>query len=147
MSKTDNYENEKLKIEKSKLNLEEEKLARSRWWHEDSLVHNRLTWLLQSQIILFAAYGWFARVARPTPKLSALLDLLPILGISVCIVIVVSVNAAWKAQKVLSQEYAGKEFNLNVSDYTSRRGRVAGHGLPSIFLLGWAYMLYKTFCL
>ena len=38
--------------------IEKEKLARDRWWHEDNLINHRLNWLLTAQIALFAGYGW-----------------------------------------------------------------------------------------
>ncbi len=132
-----------MEISEKSFLLEYEKVARSRWWQEDSLVHNRLTWLLQSQIILFAAYGWFVRTEDPTEKLLALTNLLPVIGLLICLIIAISVSAAWKAQEVLVKEYSGK-FILGVSDSTTKSGRIAGKWLPIIFGVSWAYLLLTT---
>lgn len=47
-----------LRLELSKLQLDKEKLARDRWWKEDQLVHQRLTWLLSAHVILGTGYAW-----------------------------------------------------------------------------------------
>lgn len=49
----------RLQFEAEKIKIEKEKMAHARWWQEDALVHNRLTWLLNSQAVLLAAYGYF----------------------------------------------------------------------------------------
>ncbi|MGD8781633.1 MAG: hypothetical protein PVH88_22035 [Ignavibacteria bacterium] len=125
------------KIELEKLKLEREKLARSRWRQKDNLVDNRLTWLLQSQVILFAAFGWLA-TEQPTGKLELLTEILPLVGGLVCLVISISVNSAWQAQKILIKE--NTEFTLGVSKITSFFGHMAGYGLPLIFLFGWGWI-------
>lgn len=52
-------ETKKIQLESEKLILETTRTAHSRWWQEDALVHNRLTWLLHSQTVLIATYGYF----------------------------------------------------------------------------------------
>lgn len=151
--------------------------ARERWWHEDSLVHNRLTWLLQSQVILFASYGLIARImvkftekdivhlsnmessesVKPSINnelsdkittelnqdallnLDALLNALPWMGLAICLIIYISVNAAWEAQRKLQDEYS--TIQLGVHEKTSIGGRISGYCLPLIFFLGWGWLL------
>jgi hypothetical protein len=45
-------------LPKEQLDLEIQKHARQRWWHEDHLVNQRTTWLLTTQAVLGAAYGY-----------------------------------------------------------------------------------------
>ncbi len=132
--------------EKTRLLLDQEKVARARWWQEDTLVNNRLTWLLQSQVILFAAYGWVEKSTKDPNKpeeLSELLNILPLIGLSICLIISISVNAAWKAQHILEKEY--KQFTLGVNESTTNAGRVSGYLLPVIFLLSWGWLFHGFF--
>lgn len=142
-------ERAKLVLEVEKLMLEQEKFAHSRWWQEDALVNNRLTWLLQSQVILFAAYGLFARDKSPTGEipvqLTSLVSVLPWLGLAISIVIVMGVRAASRAQCVLQEIYAPMGIIMGVSDITTRRGRMPGYLMPLVFVIGWGW-LFKGPC-
>ena len=51
----------RLSLECGRLDLEVERTAHARWWQEDSLVNQRLTWLLYSQTVLLAVYGLLLR--------------------------------------------------------------------------------------
>jgi hypothetical protein len=111
----------KLALDAEKLLCDKETLAHGRWWRENSLVHNRLTWLLQSQGFLLAAYGAFAResplkaavqlvsggvLPNPVP----LGILIPVIGVAICMVIGVGIRAAWSAQQRLQDEYTRIEI-------------------------------------
>lgn len=61
---------------------------RERWKHEDELIHQRMSWLLGTQSVLFAAYGLALQAAqgasgRQDP--GQLLGVLPLVGIAVAI--------------------------------------------------------------
>lgn len=137
------HERAKLVLEAEKLFFEKEKIAHSRWWQEDALVNNRLTWLLQSQVILFTAYGFLARgnTGNDTPpELKALVAALPWLGLSVCIVIALGVQAAWGAQRFLGDYYAQLGISVGVHHKTTTGGRIPGYFMPSIFAGGWGWL-------
>src|SRR5262245_15331174 len=67
--------------------------------HEDNLVVNRLSWLMASQAFLFTAYaivvnGPTARTAAYGDNQEQLIRLLPVLGISCCVLIYLGVIGA-----------------------------------------------------
>lgn len=139
-------ERAKLILETEKLFLEKERIAHSRWWQEDALVNNRLTWLLQSQVVLFAAYGFLARTDGKVPvELKALVAALPWLGFAVCVVIALGVRAAWRAQRVLSDQYSKFGIVVGVDPITTTVGRIPGYVMPLIFAGGWGW-LFKSYC-
>src|SRR6185312_17423895 len=49
---------ELLELEREKLDFERECHARDRWWQEDRLINQRLTWLLTSHGVIGAGYAW-----------------------------------------------------------------------------------------
>ena len=156
----------KLELEAEKLHFEREKFAHSRWWQEDSLVNNRLTWLLQSQVILFAAFGLLAKdqsnsgsviasisaatsasgasggsAAIAKPLSVALVLALPYLGVLVCFIIAIGVRAAWLAQEHLQKDARLLGIQLGVSTVTTRGGRAPGYLLPLAFSAAWGWLL------
>jgi len=137
-------ERAKLVLECEKLHLEKEKLAHSRWWQEDALVNNRVTWLLQSQVILFAAYGLLAKSgpekAISPDRLENLLAALPWLGFSIGLAITLGIHAAWTAQKVLYGLYKEQGITVGVHSVTTTAGRMPGRALPLIFAAGWGWL-------
>ena len=126
-------------MDERKLHLEQEKLAHSRWWQEDSLVNNRMTWLLTSQTILFAAYG--VAISNGSSRLQPLIHLLPWMALGIVIVIALGVHSAWNAQKVLQKEYEAKGIEVGVHRATTWGGRTPGWGLPIILVAGWAALV------
>jgi hypothetical protein len=153
--KADEYA--KLVLEADKLFLEEKRLAHSRWWHEDALVHNRLTWLLQIQVILFTAYGVLIRsmpgakdhifnfnisenTPTTSPEIIALVSALPWLGVAFCLVISNGIKAARQAQKILGILMQMKGIELGVHPTTTRNGFLTGYVIPYIFISGWGWL-------
>ena len=119
-----NLEREKLTLERDKFEFERHRFARMRWWHEDGLVNNRLTWLLVSQALLFAAYATTAKDAaavNPAPTAAALENLIPLVGTMVACAVLAATFAACWAQVKLARDQA---IGLGVSGITT--------------LLGWA---------
>lgn len=129
-------EREKLQLERDKFEFEKEKFARTRWWQEDSLVNNRLTWLLTSQGLLFAGYG----VAAKEPALANATAAIPLAGLAVCVVLAVAIQAAWRAQFVLEEDYKRGKIQLGVHARTTFWGRFPGYALPAIFILAWGWI-------
>jgi hypothetical protein len=144
--KDDHYtasEYAKLVLEAEKIFIEKRKLAHARWWQEDSLVNNRLTWLLTSQSFLFAGYGFIARASHTnlTPEQQALIKALPWLGLSICIVIALAIKAAWDAQGILESRYCDElRIKVGVDDETNSAGRIPGSLLPVIFVCCWGWL-------
>lgn len=142
-------ERAKLIIEYEKLILEKQKIAHSRWWQEDALVNNRVTWLLQSQILLFAAYGLIARNSPVggefSQEFNALLAALPWLGFGIGLVITLGIHAAWSAQKVLFNLYSPQGMVVGVHDVTTTVGRIPGRALPLLFAAGWGWIRWGYF--
>ncbi len=133
--------------EDKKFKLEVEKHAHARWWQEDSLVNNRITWLLQSQILLIAVYGIFARFPSKAGKdleLDQLLEMLPFLGFSICLVISIGIHAAWEAQRILKEHYLKQEIEIGVHNATNWGGKIAGYMLPLVFAGGWGWVCAKS---
>ena len=128
-------------LEERKYRLELEKLAHTRWWHEDTLVHNRMTWLLQSQVLLFAAYGIFARGEVKTTEIKNLLTMLPFISLLICIFISIGIHAAWKAQKILDSDYKSNfGIGLGVHGTTNTGGKITGIMMPLVFATGWGWL-------
>jgi hypothetical protein len=135
---------EKLRLEREKLDLEQEKAAHARWWQEDALVNQRLTWLIQSQVILFAGYGYLVREninSSPTPEAGVLAEAFPWIGIAVSVLIALGIRAAWLAQKILVKDYAAKRICVGVSNITTRTGRIPAGFLPFVFIGSWGWLL------
>jgi len=77
---------------------------REKWVHEDDLLDHRVTWLLLSQTLLFAAYG--VCLAAPTDpkfpqKIERLVAVTPVLGIALAVAVSAAIAAAYFAQKSL----------------------------------------------
>ena len=134
-------------FEGKKHKLEVEKHAHARWWQEDTLVNNRITWLLQSQILLIAVYGLFARLpskSAETLELEQLLAMLPFLGFSICLVISIGIHAAWEAQRILKDHYLKQEIEIGVHNATNWGGKITGYMLPLVFAGGWGWVCTES---
>ena len=127
----------KLSLEREKFEFERQKFARMRWWHEDGLVNNRLTWLLVSQALLFAAYATNAKDSSGTSQAStveALANLIPLVGTMVaCAVLAATFAACWAQVKLARDE----EIGLGVSAVTTLLGWAPSVALPLLFAAAW----------
>ena len=138
---------EKLAIEQRKLALELEKNARARWWHEDGLVNHRLSWLLVSQALLFAAFGSLSKPLVPGGSQPAIVfteatRLIPLIGIAIAAMILVATVAACWAQYKLKMEYKNQipGFELGVSTATTLLGWSPSILIPVAFAASWAWL-------
>ena len=164
-----------LRLQRQALAFEVEKHARERWWKEDLLVHQRITWLLTASGILGAGFGWLKyRVAElkynPTssstdvvgfivypsvgrdPKdrylqvLEQLANVLAGLGFSVAACLFVGLLAACWAQYKLDEKYRPMEVELGVNKWTTRLGQCAACAMPLICMFAWWYSWSRLWC-
>jgi hypothetical protein len=138
---------EKLEVERRKLDLELEKNARQRWWHEDGLVNHRLSWLLVSQALLFAAFGSLSKPTvpglGPAPEVfNKAMQLIPVVGIAIAVMILAATVAACWAQHKLAVDYKNKipGFELGVSTMTTLLGWSPSILIPIAFAASWAWL-------
>jgi hypothetical protein len=117
---------------------------RERWVHEDELINQRLSWLLASQTLLFAAYGLALQVgANPSntsevsKKTTEVLSLIPYIGFYSSVSIMVSVLAAVIALYFLWKRSGNFKRYLPVTVPTTIMGVAAGVSLPLIFIIAW----------
>ena len=116
----------------------EEYLAgRQKWEHEDHLINQRLTWLLNSQSLLFAAYALALHsttVAKVDPRIYKVLNTLPLVGIASSALILMGIIAATEAMRVLKKS---KRFTYDVRSRTTWCGLAPAYLLPILFIVGW----------
>jgi hypothetical protein len=137
--------------------LEVEIHARTRWWHEDDLISQRLSWLLNAHAIVGAGYAWLrhrmAEVATEIAaqsdarlpllayrgQLSVLADALWWIGVCVSVFVLLGIVAAIVAQRRLARDYQarGYAFTLGVSTATTDAGAAVAVALPLVCVAGW----------
>lgn len=139
-------------IEREKLAFEKEKDVRKRWLHEDCLVNQRITWLIQTQGVIGAAYAYLRyRVADVQAGLApgileskqqAYLDrlhqferILQLVGMTSSVLLLIGVLAAFSAQHRLKRDY--RDYVLGVSPGTTMWGHIAGGTIPAAAVLAW----------
>ena len=117
--------------------LDEYKVVREKWIHEDLVISHRMSWLILSQAMLLAAFGW--ALSNPSAKTEKLVTLLPIFGIIFTIAIGVSIIAAIIAQHGLNVHAKDWPEPYGVDTYTPVNwpGRVAAISLPIFLLIVW----------
>lgn len=145
---TDSFEVEKLAFEQLKH-------ARERWWYEEKLVHQRLTWFFSAQGLLGLGYAWLRyrvtdvlalpgaikQVDLYVGQLERLAYFLLGLGLAVCVFTLIGVHAAFSAQSQLKREGSNKYFRLDVSERTTLLGKAMAYGLPMTALFAWVAAL------
>lgn len=122
--------------------------------HEDSLVVNRLSWLMGSQAFLFTAYAIVVngpvipRSSVFTTKQDHLLSIIPFLGIACCVLIHAGILAASMAMRRLRadlvvriKESAPQTPSIQGTPVTRALGMAAPWFLPPLFCLAWIYLL------
>lgn len=140
---------EKAVTDREKLNLEIEKHAHARWWQEDNLVNHRLTWLLQSQALIFAGFGLLVSRTKQdvvdAARSELLVQVLPWIGWISSIAVAIGIVAAAMAQQALRRFYWRTHgLSLGVTPLTARGGRVPSYLLPVLFAGGWGFILDKV---
>lgn len=120
---------------------------RQLWEHEDNLIHHRLTWLGVTQGLFLAGYGLSLKVSadNPNDRTSQLLDLFPILGFSISLLIAIGVFAAAWAMWKIKNKFDVNEFGISgfgISWPTSILGITCAFGIPMVFLYGWGQLIF-----
>ena len=119
--------------------IEKEKLARDRWWHEDNLINHRLNWLLTAQIALFAGYGWIIEKITETGHDLLLYGhfvwLFPLFGFISALAFLVSIISAIKVQTRIAAQFPEINFPVDKWEW------VAPIVIPLLFLLAWIVSL------
>src|SRR3569833_1066592 len=147
-------------IELRKLNFEIEKHSRERWWKEDELINQRITWLLTTQGALSGVYGFLKyriaelkfgmQVSVVTAKtddyvhtINSLSDGIMLIGLISAVVSLVGISAAMRAQKSLRDQYG---THLGVSENTTRLGHFDATGSPVLCGVAWcaAFVIFQA---
>lgn len=119
--------------------LDEYKAIREKWIHEDNVINHRLSWLIVSQAMLLAAYGW--SLTNEEVKTQKLLLLLPIFGMVFTLAIGASVFAAIIAQNHLTQLRGVKKwpqpYSVDTYSPINWPGRFAAMALPAFLFVVW----------
>ena len=136
--------------------LERYQLFRNRIEHEDSLIIQRLSWLMASQSFLFTAYaivtngltGSAANANAFVNRLLTLIQIIPIVALLNSLLIAISIFAALMAIKQLRRSYQKQSAVFEALPLqTSRTARALGLCapvlLPLLFLAVWLFLLMQ----
>jgi hypothetical protein len=137
--------------------LEQYQIFRNRIEHEDTLVMQRLSWLMASQSFLFTAYAIVTNgmINAPTTAgnifvnhLLALARIIPSVAMLNSLLIFVSILAALKAIRQLRDQYRRQPQTLGIiSLQTNKIARTLGLSapvlLPLLFLAVWLFLLLQ----
>jgi hypothetical protein len=138
--------------------------GRERWWREDELVNQRITWLLTMQAVIGTAYGfvryriaeimyWNLQKGPPDVDAVRYLDVLRLfavclvtIGIVGSVVSFAGICAAHHAQRTLQQQYS--DTALEVSSLTTGLGHLTALATPLLFICAWlaAAFLFRQPC-
>ena len=123
------------------ISKEEYKMFWDIWVHEDDLINHRLTWLLVSQALLFAAYGAILTTINNICIIQTqkIINFLPIFGIILCFLILLSTGASTYYVNKLGKKYV----TLQQSQILILLGLVPPVGLPLAFIIAWVYILFQ----
>jgi hypothetical protein len=115
-----------------KLDLDTLKHLRERWWHEDHLVNQRLTWLLTSQTLLFAALAWLIPLREDD---DLWIWMIIVGGILTSGIVLMGIGAAKNAQDNLLEKWP--EIREGIDGESRELGSLTSIVLPCIFIFAW----------
>ena len=110
--------------------------ARERWWHEDHLINQRLTWLLTSETLLFAALAWLIPLRSSDDKW---IWIIIGSGIAVAFVVYFGIRGAKQAQDDLLIYCPPIRSGINAK--SRMWGTFAAQGFPFIFIAAWIFAI------
>ena len=121
----------------------------SRWFNEDSLVNQRLTWLLIAQALLFAAHGTVATKVVDACKekaedLSEILTVISFVGPTLATIVFLGIAAAVTAQYILHSQRQDPTASIGVNTYTTLAGWTTALLVPVVFFSSWLYLPKPT---
>lgn len=126
---------------------EDKTFERLRFEHE--LINRRLTWLLSSQSILFAAYGVAAGLSAAQTDTAAqsdiagfFLNVTAITGAFISGLILIGVIAGILAKRTVWKDSQQKEFGVRT--WTTYLGLVPDTLLPIVFGVAWIFILANS---
>src|ERR1700745_1476760 len=127
-------------------------LIQSRLSHEDDLVNQRVSWLVNSQSFLLTAYaitlnGLAADASKPLAIVQRkLLDLLPLVGIAcvllVCVALIGGLCALGELRRFAKDEDPRERLCLISKPTTQFLGVSAPVLIPLVFLAIWLAVLF-----
>lgn len=124
-------------------------LYRNEMMHEDSLIDQRIKWLLISQAILFAALGQV--IDKAGPFLSFLVFIICFSGFISSLTLWFSIRAAIKVFRVMQKKLEKLEIPQELEHMFPQRKRekrfifsgfIAPNVLPIIFVALWVIIIY-----
>ena len=127
-------------------------LIQARLSHEDDLVNQRVSWLVNSQSFLLTAYaitlnGLAADASKPLAVVQRkLLDLLPVVGVAcvllVCVALVGGLCALSELRRFAATKYPKDRLFLISKPTTQFLGVSAPVLIPIVFLVIWLAVLF-----
>jgi len=132
-------------------NVDDSKTRYYTWLEfEHQLINNRMTWLLTSQSLLFAAFALASTktpnqlaLNEPVNHLSNLLNTIPVVGTSVSIIILVGIIASYlgkfRARKVYYEE-TGQMVPVGVNTTITVTAMISEMLLAVVFVIAWIYI-------
>jgi hypothetical protein len=127
-------------------------LIQARLSHEDDLVNQRVSWLVNSQSFLLTAYaitlnGLAADASKPLAVVQRkLLDLLPVVGVAcvllVCVALVGGLCALAELRRFAATNYPKDRLFLISKPTTQFLGVSAPVLIPIVFLAIWLAVLF-----
>jgi hypothetical protein len=127
-------------------------LIQARLSHEDDLVNQRVSWLVNSQSFLLTAYaitlnGLAADASKPLAVVQRkLLDLLPVVGVAcvllVCVALVGGLCALAELRRFAATNYSKDRLFLISKPTTQFLGVSAPVLIPIVFLAIWLAVLF-----
>lgn len=127
-------------------------LIQARLSHEDDLVNQRVSWLVNSQSFLLTAYaitlnGLAADASKPLAIVQRkLLNLLPLVGIAcvllVCVALIGGLSALSELRRFAATQYPKDRLFLISKPTTQFLGVSAPVLIPIVFLVIWSAVLF-----
>jgi hypothetical protein len=127
-------------------------LIQARLSHEDDLINQRVSWLVNSQSFLLTAYaitlnGLAADASKPLAVVQRkLLDLLPVVGVAcvllVCVALVGGLCALAELRRFAAKKYPKDRLFLISKPTTQFLGVSAPVLIPIVFLVIWLAVLF-----
>lgn len=128
------------------------KITPEKYWElrhrEEELISQRLSWLLTSQIVLFAAYGILLKENLPSGNNQRLVDIIEGLGLTIASLIFIGIAAAITASYILYRKVNSKTENplnekqtLGVHPVLTIIGWLVAALIPVIFIVAWIMLL------
>lgn len=128
------------------IDLEKERVdLKNRGEFEHELLNRRVTWLLTSQTILFAAYGLSFGEKIDIDSAEKFRSVVPFLGIVISLVIWLGINAAFFAKVTALKDFNrkaekvenGEKETLGVRSWITVMGYIPDFCIPLIFIYAW----------